>query len=323
MNYSKKDARLAAKEQFKGVWTAITTPFTPGLEIDEEGLKNNVRYVANTIGVKGIFCTGIMGEFWSLTNEERMRVIQIVVEEAKKYNVLTIAHTGDICAKDTIEMTRFAEEIGADFSVFIAPYFVTPNDQMTMEFFEYVSKEINIGYWIFDTPYTGRPLSAEFYKELEKKAVNFCGIKINRGMEQYLKLKEEIGKTILLSNPAEPTLLDLILNHGQQVYMSSPAPFLYQNANSHHMMEYARLAWEGKKAEAKVEYEKLTPMRNIHNKWIGKTWSEKNLLAVQYIKYWSELLGMAGVPVRSPYINMDENEKHALKLDLQSIGLIE
>ena len=49
------------------------TPFTPDNRIDENGLRHNMRYI-RSLGTRGGGCTWGMGEFWSLTREERTRV---------------------------------------------------------------------------------------------------------------------------------------------------------------------------------------------------------------------------------------------------------
>ena len=59
-----------------------------------------MRYLTGTLHVDGVFCTGVMGEFWSLTKEERKRIVEIVVEEARgKCGV--IAQTGSTSAHET------------------------------------------------------------------------------------------------------------------------------------------------------------------------------------------------------------------------------
>jgi 4-hydroxy-tetrahydrodipicolinate synthase len=42
-----------------------------------------MRWLTRELKIDGVFCTGTMGEFWALTKEERMRVVEIVVEEAR------------------------------------------------------------------------------------------------------------------------------------------------------------------------------------------------------------------------------------------------
>ena len=128
MNYRKSEAKEAAKSQFHGIWTAITTPFTPDFELDEAGLRSNMKRVAD-LKIEGVFCTGVMGEFWSLTKEERKRIVEIVVEEAHRRNVKVIAHTAHHSAHETVELTRHAEDVGADFAILMNPYYPPPSEQ--------------------------------------------------------------------------------------------------------------------------------------------------------------------------------------------------
>jgi 4-hydroxy-tetrahydrodipicolinate synthase len=80
MDYRKAEAKEAARAQFHGVWTAITTPFTLDGDLDEAGLRHNMRHVTDGLHVEGVFCTGTMGEFWALTGAERRRVVEIAEE---------------------------------------------------------------------------------------------------------------------------------------------------------------------------------------------------------------------------------------------------
>ena len=156
MNYKKSQAKDASRAQFRGIWAAITTPFTPDLALDEAGLRRNMRYLTGTLHVDGVFCTGVMGEFWSLTKEERKRIVEIVVEEARgKCGV--IAQTGSTSAHETVELTRHAEEAGADFVIMMTPFYPHTDEAMVYDWFAFVAARVNIGIWLFDTPYSGRP----------------------------------------------------------------------------------------------------------------------------------------------------------------------
>ena len=80
-HYKAHEAQEWAWETLKGQWSTLITPFTDEGDLDEDGLRRNVRHV-RTLGTRGAGCTWGMGEFWSLTHEERVRVMDIVAEEA-------------------------------------------------------------------------------------------------------------------------------------------------------------------------------------------------------------------------------------------------
>ena len=80
--YRKHEAQEWAWETLKGQWTTLITPFTPDNRFDREGMKRNIRHV-RSLGTVGAGCTWGMGEFWSLTHEERLDVMDAVAEEAQ------------------------------------------------------------------------------------------------------------------------------------------------------------------------------------------------------------------------------------------------
>ena len=215
MTYRKSDAKAASRAFFKGLWAAITTPFTPDLEIDEAGLRANMQRLTGELGIDGVFCTGIMGEFWSLTRFERERVVEIVCEEARgKCGV--IAQTGSHSAHETIELTRHAERAGADFVIMMAPYYPHTDEAMIVDWFGFVAERVDIGIWLFDTPFSGRPaISPETTAQIAR-IENICGAKISRAVDHYAAVRALTGDDIVLSSPSESDFLMMIRDHGQK-----------------------------------------------------------------------------------------------------------
>ena len=79
MDYSKADAKRAARECFTGLWAAITTPFDSAGLLDETALRGDLDRLTGSLGVNGIFCGGVMSEFWALSGAERRRLTEVVV----------------------------------------------------------------------------------------------------------------------------------------------------------------------------------------------------------------------------------------------------
>ena len=80
--YTKNEAQEWALDALKGQWTTLVTPFTPDDTFDETGMRHNIRHVQK-LGTRGAGCTWGMGEFWSLTHQERLRVMEVVAEESQ------------------------------------------------------------------------------------------------------------------------------------------------------------------------------------------------------------------------------------------------
>jgi 4-hydroxy-tetrahydrodipicolinate synthase len=304
MNYQKSEAKEAARAQFRGVWAAIATPFTPDGALDEAGLRRNMRHFADGLHIDGIFCAGTMGEFWALTKEERKRVVEIVVEEARG-KCKVIAHTGHHSPNETVDLTRHAQEVGADFAVVINPYYPVAGEQAIYEWFAAVTARTEIGIWMFDTPFSGCELSAPLTARIAELE-NICGIKVSRPLAHY----------------AETEYLTLMRDYGMRVHMSSAAPFLMQTAGWRLVQKYSELGLAGRFDEAAAVRDELAPVREAHERWMREPWLKHHIIPIAYLKAWSELLGLAAGPVRAPLLQITEDERRQLKADLDQCGLL-
>jgi 4-hydroxy-tetrahydrodipicolinate synthase len=323
MTYRKSEAKAASRAQFRGVWAAIHTPFTADYRLDEPGLRRNMRHYTDVLAVDGIFCAGTMGEFWALTKEERMRVVEIVVEEARG-KCKVIAHTGHHSPDETIDLTNHAAKVGADFAVVINPYYPMADDardEAIYQWFAYVSERTDIGLWMFDTPFSWVSLSAEVTARIAKLE-NICGIKVSRPLEHYAQVDKLCGDRIVLSHPSETEFLHLMREHGMKVHMSSAAPFLMQVAGYRPMRDYAELALQGKFDEAQKIRDGIQALREVHEKWLREPWLKRKVIPIAHLKSWAQLLGLAAGPVRPPLLQLTAAERETLHTDLTRVGLL-
>ncbi len=320
MNYRKAEAKEAARAQFRGVWAAITTPFTPDGAVDEAGLRRNMRYYTDGLHVEGVFCTGVMGEFWSLTRDERRRVVEIVVEEARG-KCLVIAQTGHHSTEETVAHTRHAQEVGADYAVCINPYYPPANEAMLYRWFADVIARCDIGLWLFDTQYSGVQLSPELIARLADFEP-VCGIKVAWPIEHYAAIHRLCADRIVVSHPSERLWLSLMRDYGQRVHNSSPTPYLFQTPDWLPMREYTELGLAGRYDEAAQIAATLEPLREVHERWEIRPWRDQRILPIAYVKAWSEMLGLAGGPVRPPLPQVTDEERAAMRADLERVGLL-
>ncbi|HEX6510806.1 MAG TPA: dihydrodipicolinate synthase family protein [Chloroflexota bacterium] len=321
MDYRKHEAKEAAKAQFHGLWAAITTPFMPDGELDEAGLRHNMRHFTDVLHIDGVFCTGNMGEFWALTKEERRRAVEIVVEEARG-KCKVIAHTAHHSARETVDLTLHAQEVGANFAIFINPYLPAMSEDGVYDWFEYVCNHVDIGVWMFDSSYAGYGLSPELTARIAGLP-NVCGIKVGRPLEHYAEVHRLLGDSIVLSHPSEELWLRLMRDFGQQVHNSSATPYAFQTAAFQPLREYTELGLAGDFAEASRRSSQLDPIRQLWRKWQSRPWDKRRIVPIAYLKYWCELLGMAGGPVREPLQPLTEAERAELRADLEGVGLLQ
>jgi 4-hydroxy-tetrahydrodipicolinate synthase len=109
---------------FKGIFPALVTPFTADDSVDEESYRELIRYVLPH--VDGVVPCGTTGEFSSMAPEEKRRVIATCIDEVAS-RVPVVAGTGCQSTRETLELTRWAKEAGADGALVVAPYFLKPS----------------------------------------------------------------------------------------------------------------------------------------------------------------------------------------------------
>ena len=134
---------------FKGSIVAIVTPFKNG-EIDEESLRELVEFQIEN-GTDGIVPCGTTGEASTLDYDEHDRVIEIVVQQAKK-RVPVIAGTGSNSTKEAIEITEHAKKVGADGALLVTPYYNKPTQEGLYRHYKTVAESVALPQILYNVP---------------------------------------------------------------------------------------------------------------------------------------------------------------------------
>ena len=319
MRYARSGAKAYGRAHMRGIWAAIPYPFNDRGEIDEAGLRKDVRKYVDELKIEGFFCGGLVGEYWALTMEERRRGQQIIVEEAAD-KVPTMPHTGCLSVRDTIALTQHAQEIGATFAVVGNPPVSTHDPDELYHFYRGLCAEVDIAVSLFNTPICGYSLSPQLVARIADLENVFC-IKNPLPVEHTDEVRRLAGDKIIVCDPSESRWLDNIIKHKDQVFMSSPDPYLLQAPGRLLMREYTHKAMVGDVAGARAASSKLDPVRRISDQWMNAKWQEPSV-PINVIKYWSELLGYTGGIPREPVRPLTAEQKRALKQELQAVGLL-
>ena len=321
MQYKKAEAKEFARENFIGLWGAPPYSYDPDGNLDLEDLKKNVRYYAEALKVQGIFVGGFVNEHWSLTVEERKQAIQASLEAAKG-EVVIAPMTTHHCMADCLEMTRFAQDAGAEIAIIMNPYLAARTEKTIFEFFHHLCDRVEIGISLFNSGYSGYYLTPDQVSTLAD-IPNVCAIKnATMDVRHTAEVFRKAGERLVVSDPEEAHLLNGVRYFDQQLFHSSPTLHLYQTLENLGIQRYFHLAREGKTTEAVQEYASLAPARALAKKWLWDPWYD-NRLPIAHLKYWSELMGLkAGGGVRPPLDDIQEGEKEALRKDLESVGLV-
>jgi 4-hydroxy-tetrahydrodipicolinate synthase len=134
---------------FKGVITALVTPFR-GDVVDEEALRRLVDEQIRA-GIDGFVPVGTTGESPTVTVEEHIRIIKIVVEETRK-RVPVIAGTGANATREAIELTREARAVGADGTLQVTPYYNRPTQDGLFRHFKAIAEAAGLPIVVYNVP---------------------------------------------------------------------------------------------------------------------------------------------------------------------------
>ncbi len=318
MKYKKHEAKEYAKSVLKGVWTALPTSFTGDCGLDEAGIAANLEHCISKLKVEGHYCVGNVGEVWAMTNEERMRVHEINVDVAKG-RVPLIAGCHHQNPAEAVKLSRHAQNVGFDFVIILTPYVAARNDDAVYEYYRYVCEQVDIGIVLFNTEAT-YPISPRLAKRLAGLP-NVCGFKQGVSKPQpTIALREAVGKDIEVSVADEAPWLFNISVMGDR-WLLNYCPHLYQVPGYLPVNDYTRAARAGDMNTATEICRSLNPLRAVLAKWIPGYGSGARF-AIAEQKYWMELIGMVGGPVRAPCTEMTAEAKAEMRADLEATGIL-
>jgi 4-hydroxy-tetrahydrodipicolinate synthase len=315
-------AKQLAREIVRGLWIAIPTPFTAdGRHLDEDALAASVEHYVEGLKVDGIFCGGVMGEFWALTVPERRRVHELVHRQVAG-RVPVMAQVGHHSLADTIALCDHARACGIEFGIAMNPYFPPElPDELVLAYYTALDEATDLPLFLFNTPYSGASLSVELIVRLAELDI-VCGIKNPRPREHLLELQRRIGDRIIVTDAAEGQWLDLHVEHGMRALMSTPALALYQRPGELPVHEYTRLADAGDLEAARALSATLASARAAFKRWMRDPWTEQRVVPIAYLKAWLEHMGLPQGPVRPPLVPLTREQTADLQRDLDRLGLV-
>lgn len=184
--------------EIKGIITPIVTPMNPVDEsVNIPELRNQIeRQIAG--GVHGLFCFGTNGEGYILSLKEKEEVLEATIDQVKG-RVPVYAGTGCISTRDTIYMSKRAEELGADVLSIITPSFALASQKELYDHYVEVAEHVNIPIVLYNIPpRTGNKLLPETVGKLAKDVDVILGAKDSSGdidnLKAYIRETRDIGK---------------------------------------------------------------------------------------------------------------------------------
>jgi 4-hydroxy-tetrahydrodipicolinate synthase len=138
------------KRKIGGVIIAPLLPFDQEGQIQEDALAEHVDFLINA-GAHALYCLGSMGEFPSMSIAERKKAAEMIVDEVAK-RVPVAIHVGTTALRETIELARHSEDIGADAVYCVPPYYCILDDAAILHYYEEIAASISIPLHIYNIP---------------------------------------------------------------------------------------------------------------------------------------------------------------------------
>lgn len=289
----------------KGLYVPLVTPFNADESINYDDYKKVIDYVIEG-GMDGILVGGTTGEYHMMSLEERKELIKKGCEFAAG-RVPVAAGTGMNTAKDTIAMTNYAADCGAEYGLVLPPYYHQTTEEGIYEFFKEVGEGSKIGIIVYHTP---GATNVEMSPELCKRIAELKGIVAMKETidethtsQTYMLTKDIPDFCVMEAN--EPLLLP-----SYAIGIDAAFSIIF-NLLPREMREMYDLVFvDNDIAAARALNEKLAPIFAL-------------MEAEPYpgpVKAGMDAIGLPGGPVRKPLTQPTDAMRAAMKAELVKLG---
>jgi 4-hydroxy-tetrahydrodipicolinate synthase len=333
---SARDAReWAASGGLHGIGDSLYTPFsgTDGDDIDWDAYRALVRYCVGDLGHAMLWLTSGVGEWWSLTMDERKKLLEVAVGEARSAAPATVieACTSAASVKECVELTQHAQEHGADICYLQTPPMEVHAGEGVLRFFQYVADRTDIALGMFNSPSSGYVLTAQEMAQIYHEIPAVVAVKEG--------VQDSTARASALHALAPGLVVwecDLIVYRAGWLQEGIVGPaqlgtagYLYETPNDLRYSEYWQLIWGGRLAEA-IEYSKESGLDRLSAD-LGR-WFTEYPGRPEYFTHWGEAFRYAasvlGLPVgdyphsRPPQGILPDAAKAQLRAAFENAGMI-
>lgn len=161
---------------FKGVGTAIITPFDNDNNVDYNALRKITRHQVDN-EIDAIVILGTTGESPVISDDERKKITETIMDEADG-NCAIIIGTGSNNTKHVVELNKIAEEFKPDGLLITNPYYNKGTQESLVEHYKYISERTSLPIMLYNVPSrTGMNLLPETAVKIHQECKNVMAIK--------------------------------------------------------------------------------------------------------------------------------------------------
>jgi 4-hydroxy-tetrahydrodipicolinate synthase len=200
---------------FTGVGTALITPFTRDGSLDEAAVTRLARRQVDA-GVHFLSPCGTTGEAPTLTHREKLRVVELVLGEAKG-KVPVLAGAGGYDTREVIELARDMERVGADGLLSVTPYYNKPTQEGLYQHFKAIAEATSLPIVLYNVPgRTGVNMSADTTLRLSE-IPNIVAIKEQPDLPQMSQIISGAREDFIVLSGDDPVTVAVMAIGGKGV----------------------------------------------------------------------------------------------------------
>lgn len=247
-----------ARRQWTGVGTALVTPFKPDGSLDEAAIKALAKRQVDA-GVHFVSPCGTTGEAPTLSADEKVRIVELVVE-AVAGRVPVLAGAGGYNTREVVELVHRMEKAGAHGILSVTPYYNKPTPEGMLEHYKAVAGATTLPVVLYNVPgRTGVNVDVATLGTIVKACPNIVAVKEASGnMPQLVEICASLPESFIVLSGDDALTLPLLSigGHGIISVASNEAP-----AQMVQMVEAAeRNDW----AAARVLHRALVPLMTVN-----------------------------------------------------------
>ncbi|MDY3850729.1 MAG: 4-hydroxy-tetrahydrodipicolinate synthase [Bullifex sp.] len=208
---------MKSRQFFKGVFTALITPFTDYGTVDYAALERIVNFQIEN-GIDGLVPCGTTGESPCLSHEEHDRVIAQTIKFAAG-RVPVIAGTGSNATNEAIRLSQHAEDAGVDAVLLVNPYYNKPNQEGLYRHFRAIADSVSVPCILYNIKgRTGVNLETDTLLRLVRDCPNIYAVKEASGnLDQMTDVINRSPSDFIVLSGDDNLALELVKRGGDGV----------------------------------------------------------------------------------------------------------
>lgn len=164
----------------KGIYSALMVPYNEDGSINEKGLREIIRHNIDKMKIDGLYVGGSTGENFMISTDEKKRIFEIAIDEAKD-SVHLIAQVGSINLYEAVELGKYATKLGYKCLSAVTPFYYKFDFSEIKNYYETIVRETGNNMVVYSIPFlTGVNINVSQFAELFENE-KIIGVKFTAG----------------------------------------------------------------------------------------------------------------------------------------------